>query len=127
MGSSPPLPSSGLHPHSLSCNPLLSLGYWLPDTALPTLIAVTRKGCVPWDGGWGSSIPRAWAQPSGSAAWSLSRLPCRITVSPLQCEPQEGRAGLSWSLPCPVAQSRCLATVIPIAWSWGGGVGRARR
>lgn len=78
-----------------------------PDAALPPLITVTRNGCVPWDGGWGSSVPRAWAQPLGSAAWSFSGLPCQTAVSPLHCEPQEGGAGagLSWSLLCPAVRA----------------------
>ena len=88
-GVQPPTPpSSGLQ---LTPCPVTPFSPW--GIGVLTLITVTRKSCVPWNGGWGSSAPRAWAQPSGSAAWSFSGLPCCTAVSPLHCEPQEGGAG----------------------------------
>ena len=122
-GVQPPTPpSSGLH---LTPCPVTPFSPW--GIGVLTLITVTRKSCVPWDGDWGSSAPQAWARPSGSAAWSFSGLPCCTAVSPLHCEPQEGGARLSWSLLCPAAQNLCLVSVVPLTWSWGVGVGRAQR
>lgn len=103
-------PSSGLHPlsfssiSSLSCKSLCSLGSLLPDPALPTLITVTRKCCIPRGVRLGGLLP---AGPGlGPRGLSFPRLPCPISVFPLDFEPQEGRAGLSWPLLCPQCSSR---------------------
>ena len=105
--SGPPAQASILSPFppspSLSCNPLCSWGSLLPDPALPTLITVTRKCCIPGVGARGGLLPAGpGLSPRGL---SVPRLPCLISVFPLDFEPQEGRAGLSWPLLCPQCSS----------------------
>lgn len=107
--SSHPTPTQLRPPPSL----LATVIPFSPDAALPPLITVTKKGCVPRMGVGGSSVPGPGLSPWGLGAWSFSGLPCQTAVSPLHCRAPGGGAGagLSWSLLCPAAPGTVLNSV----------------
>lgn len=62
-----------------------------PDAALPPLITVTRKGCVPWDGGWGVLCPPGLGSALGVCGVELLWAPLPNCCLPVTLRAPGGR------------------------------------
>lgn len=118
----PPQPSSGLHPHSLPCDPLLLM------LALTPLITVTRRA-VPWDGGWGVLCPRPEASPWGLRRGASLGSPAKLLSPRYTASPRRGRGWGGAVLVTAVSGSTepVLGECRSISMGWGVGEGRAWR